>query len=216
MPSHCLPCSAAVLAGGAATRMGGAAKGLLDLLGRPILETLEQTLQPIFQELLLVTKENQPYSDYLLGRANNFRLVLDTWEHRSSLTGIHAALAHCSADHCFVTACDTPLLRPALLNAMLQQLRPEDDVVLPLKPDGYFEPLCAIYSKRCLHYVEDQLRCGQFKIVSFFDKVHVHPLPSDILLQCDPELVSFQNANTPEDLSSLRQWAAKVFSPGAS
>jgi molybdopterin-guanine dinucleotide biosynthesis protein A len=196
--------------------MGGATKGLLDLLGRPILDTLEQTLQPIFQDVLLVAKESLPYGDYLQGRANSFRLVLDTWEHRSSLTGIHAALTHCSADHCFVTACDTPLVRPALLKAMLQLLRPEDDVVLPRKPDGYFEPLCAIYSKRCLPFVDAQLQRGQFKIVSFFNKVHVHPLPTDILLQCDPELVSFQNANTPEDLSSLRQWAAKVLSPGAS
>lgn len=205
-----LPCSAAILAGGAATRMGGAVKGLLEVKGKPLVAHLVETLAPLFDEVLLVVKDEAPYAAFLAGQGPQVRIVRDAWQHRSSLTGIHAALSHCSHEHCFVTACDTPLLRPLLLQALLERLELEDDVVLPLKPDGYFEPLCALYSRRCLPYIDDQLSREQFKIIRFFDKVRVRPLPTERLLECDPALVSFKNANTPEDLAELRRSARDV------
>ena len=78
-------------------------------------------------------------------------------------------------------------------------------MVLPQKPDGYFEPLCAIYSRRCLPCIEAQLEHEDYKIVRFFDKVRVSPLPVAALLRADPDLVTFRNANTPEELELLRQ-----------
>lgn len=200
-------CSAAILAGGAATRMGGVTKGLLDVLGRPILDTIAGVLAPHFEDVMLVVKEEAPYQEYLSRCPHPLRLVRDGWDHRSSLTGIHAALEHSRQEHCFITACDTPLLRPALLQALLAHLEPDDDVVLPLKPDGYFEPLCAIYSRRCLPHITAQLERQQFKIIRFFDEVRLHALPPELLLAADPDLVSFKNANTPEELTSLRQCA---------
>jgi len=198
-----LPCTAAILAGGAARRMGGATKALLKVGGRTILDTLLDTLSGRFVEILLVAKEPEAFQPLLPGAGR--RLVLDEEPARSSLTGIRTALANAGTDHVFITACDTPLLRPALLTALLAHLRPEDDVVLPMKPDGYFEPLCAIYSRRCLPHIEAQLEREDYKIIRFFDKVRVSPLPVAALLRADPDLVTFRNANTPEELELLRQ-----------
>jgi molybdopterin-guanine dinucleotide biosynthesis protein A len=200
-----LPCTAAILAGGAAKRMGGATKALLEVGGRTILDTLVATLSGRFMEILLVAKEPEPFQALQPGAP--WRLVLDDCPARSSLTGIRTALKHARTEHVFITACDTPLLRPALLAALLEHLRPEDDVVLPQKPDGYFEPLCAIYSRRCLPHIEAQLGREDYKIIRFFDQVRVSPLPVEALLRADPELVSFRNANTPEELALLRQAA---------
>lgn len=198
------PVSAAILAGGAATRMGGAVKALLDVDGRTILDRLTETLRPLFSEILLVAKEPKPFQA-LYSPEVSWRLVLDALPGRSSLTGIHAALANARSPHVFLTACDTPLLQPALLIALLRFLNPEDDVVLPIKPDGYFEPLCAIYSKRCLPHIQAQLAKGEHKIIRFFDQVRVQPLPLEQLLEADAELLSFKNANTPEELGKLRE-----------
>ncbi len=207
-----LPCTAAILAGGAAIRMGGATKALLEVGGRTILDTLAGVLSGRFAEILLVAKEPEAFQALQAGAP--WRLVLDACPARSSLTGIRTALAQARTEHVFITACDSPLLRPALLTALLAHLRPEDDVVLPIKPDGYFEPLCALYSRRCLPHIEDQLDRGDYKIVRFFDKVRVSPLPVENLLQADPGLVSFLNANTPEELELLRQ-TARTIPPGA-
>lgn len=206
-----LPCTAAILAGGAAKRMGGAVKALLDVGGQTILDTLLATLSGRFVEMLLVAKE--PEAFLALQQAAPWRLVLDARPGRSSLTGIHTALANARTEHVFITACDTPLLRPALLDALLGHLRPEDDVVLPRKPDGYFEPLCALYSRRCLPHIEAQLDRNDHKIIRFFDRVRVSPLPVEALLRADPELVSFRNANTPEELALLRQTARTLPTP---
>lgn len=201
--------TAAILAGGAATRMGGAVKALLDVGGRTILDRLTETLRPHFVEVLLVAKEPEPFLP--LAAANPpWRLVLDSLPGRSSLTGIHTALQNARTEHVFLTACDTPFLRPQLLLALFDHLRQEDDVVLPIKPDGYFEPLCAFYSRRCLPHIEAQLAHDDHKIIRFFPKVRVAPLPVDALLRADPDLLSFKNANTPDELRALRETAATL------
>ena len=197
--------------------MGGAAKALLDVAGRSILDWLLDVLVPRFDEVLLVSKEAQPYQDLCADiRANRgapLRLAQDSLPGRSSLTGIHTALANASSMHVFITACDTPFLSPELVEALQARLRPEDDVVLPQKPDGYFEPLCAFYSRRCLSHIEEQLARDDHKIIRFFPKVRVNPLPPQELLKADPTLLSFTNANTPDELRSLRQTAASLRRP---
>lgn len=207
------PCSAAILAGGAATRMGGVQKGLLDVCGRPILDIAIQSLAGIFQDIVIVCKDPVPLAEHLKTHTGKVRVALDSFDARSSLTGIHAALAATSNTHCFVMACDAGLVRPALMQALLNHMRPGDDVVIPRKPDGYYEPLCAIYSRRCLPHIEAQLLRGDYKIIKFFDNVTVNPLPVEALLAVDPELVSFQNANTPEDLRKLRDTAQSLLGP---
>ncbi|MHC1701527.1 MAG: molybdenum cofactor guanylyltransferase [Humidesulfovibrio sp.] len=203
-----LPLTAAILAGGAAKRMGGATKALLEVGGRSILDTLVATLSGRFAEILLVAKEPEAFQALEPGAP--WRLVLDANPARSSLTGIHTALANARTEHVFITACDTPFVRPELLEALLAHLRPEDDVVLPRKPDDYFEPLCAVYSRRCLPHIKAQLDRGDYKIIRFFDQVRVSPLPVEALLRADPDLLSFRNANTPEDLELLRQTARSL------
>lgn len=196
--------------------MNGAAKALLDIGGRSILEWLKETLAPRFEEILLVSKEAQPYAELCANASPGetpLRLAMDALPGRSSLTGIHTALANARTEHVFITACDTPFLRPELLAALLAHLRPEDDVVLPRKPDGYFEPLCALYSRRCLPHIEAQLARGDHKIIRFFDKIRVNPLPVEELLKADPGLLSFKNANTPDELRTLRNTAASLRRP---
>lgn len=206
--------SAAILVGGAATRMGGTAKALLDVGGRTILDWLLAVLAPRFQDIMLVAKEPEPYQQLCRpGADHTLRLALDALPGRSSLTGLHTALANARTEHVFLTACDTPFLHPALVDALLAHLRSEDDVVLPLKPDGYFEPLCALYSRRCLPHIQAQLARDDHKIIRFFGQVRVSPLPIGMLLHADPEMLSFKNANSPDELRSLRKTAASLRPP---
>lgn len=186
-------CCAVILSGGLNSRMAGQNKAFLEVGGHSILNRLLSRLKPIFEELLLVTREPQAYAHIPV------KVVEDLYEDRSSLTGIHAGLVHARADFAFVVPCDTPFLQPAVIRLLLNALEPELDVVVPLV-EGHYEPLCAIYSKRCLPVIEAQLDGGDYKIFNFFNRVKIKTLTTDQIKSADPELLSFFNVNTPSAL----------------
>jgi molybdopterin-guanine dinucleotide biosynthesis protein A len=161
-----------------------------------ILDHLLETFGNRFDEVIVVT--NTPLS-FL---AWDLTLVSDVFEIRSSLTGIHAGLFYSRNAECFITACDTPLLRAPLLDLLLESRESHADVVIPETPEG-LEPLCAIYSQRCLPAIENRLQRGDYRIRAFFPSVKVKRLETSILRQVDPELHSFANVNTPEDLARI-------------
>lgn len=190
-------CCAVILSGGLNSRMAGQNKAFLEVGGHSILNRLMSRLKPVFDEILLVTREPQDYAQIPV------KVVEDLYEDRSSLTGIHAGLVHARADFAFVVPCDTPFLQPAVIWLLLNALEPELDVVVPLV-EGHYEPLCAIYSKRCLPAIEAQLECGDYKIFNFFDRVEMKILTTDQVKSVDPELLSFFNVNTPSALLASR------------
>jgi molybdopterin-guanine dinucleotide biosynthesis protein A len=171
--------------------MGGRNKAFLTVGGRSILERLLATLQPLFDDILLVTRQPERYAGFPL------RVVQDIYPQRSSLTGIHAGLQHAAAGHAFVVPCDTPLLQPALVRLLLAAIEPQVDLIVP-DLAGHLEPLCAVYSKRCLPMIAAQLERGDFKIIRFFGQMRIKRLPLERLRQVDGELLSFCNVNNPE------------------
>lgn len=186
-------CSGIILSGGLNTRMKGENKALLSVGGRTILDRLYDTFQGVFEEVVLVTNDPLQYLSW------DLTIVADLFGIRSSLTGIHAGLFHSSHPHAFITACDAPFLKRELIVALIEELEPRWDVVIPITQQGH-EPLCAIYSKRCIKAIEQQLEKEDHRITNFFSKVRVKEVPEERLRSVDPELASFININTPEDL----------------
>jgi molybdopterin-guanine dinucleotide biosynthesis protein A len=178
--------------------MKGENKAFLSVGNQRVLDRLHNTLIDVFEEILLVT--NDPF-EYL---AWDSMIVTDLFSLRSSLTGVHAGLFHASKAHVFITACDTPFLEKALVEALLEELEPKWDVIVPVTEKGS-QPLCAIYSKRCIKPIEQQLRNEDPKITRFFPKVRVKEVPEARLRSADPHLMSFFNINTPEDLAASEE-----------
>lgn len=189
------PCSGVILSGGLNTRMGGQNKAFLSLGNQRILDRLYNTFQGLFDEVLLVTNDPLQYLSW------DLTIVTDLFPIRSSLNGIHAGLFHTSAPHAFIAACDAPFLKKALIRALLEELEPKWDVIIPVTEEGS-QPLCAIYSKRCIKPIEHQLKNQDPKILNFFPNVKVKEVPEAQLRTVDPDLVSFFNVNTPEDLAA--------------
>jgi molybdopterin-guanine dinucleotide biosynthesis protein A len=192
-----------ILAGGLGTRMGHAKKAFIKIGGQTNLDRLLAVYRPLFNEILLSARDPQDFTGYSLP------VALDRFEARSSLTGIHAGLHAMNAQHGFFAACDAPFLQPGLVQALLAQVQPQDDIVVPTKTDGYQEPLCAVYSKRCLPFIADQLVRNDFKIINFFNQVRVRQVPITQLVSVDPDLLSFFNVNRPEDLAEAERLAAE-------
>ncbi len=193
-------CSAVILSGGLNSRMGGRNKAFLKVGGRTILSRLLEVLEGLFEEILLVTRQPKVYGDYPV------RVVTDIFKDRASLTGVHAGLSYMKNDFAFMVPCDAPFLEPTLVSLMLEEIRPDIDVVVPVI-EGYYQPLCAVYSKRCLGEIEKQMKEGNYRIFDFYDKIPLKTMDINKLKTADNGLFSFFNVNTPEALRDSSQMA---------
>lgn len=71
--------------------------------------------------------------------------------------------------------------------------------------ETYFQPLCALYSRRCAAVAEELLAQGEVKVDRLYARVRVKPIDYCHFEAVDPQLVSFFNVNTPADLETARQ-----------
>jgi molybdopterin-guanine dinucleotide biosynthesis protein A len=195
-------CSGVILSGGLNTRMGGQSKAFLSVGGTRILDRLHQTMDSLFEDILLVTNAPLEYLSW------DMMIVTDIISVRSSLTGIHAGLFHAPSDHVFVTACDMPFLKAVVVKALLGELEPKWDVIIPVTAEGY-QPLCAVYSKRCIKPIEAHLASHHAKITDFFSTVRVKAVSEETIRTIDPDLNAFFNINTPEELATANRMVEK-------
>jgi molybdopterin-guanine dinucleotide biosynthesis protein A len=99
-----------------------------------------------------------------------------------------------------------PLILPAVLRLMAR-FETDADVVAP-RIRGFYEPLLAIYSTRCLPYIEFRFARGDRKVVSFYQDVKVAALEQAEFEAVDPTLRSFININTKSGLREAERLAA--------
>src|SRR3972149_11959699 len=186
-----------ILAGGKNLRMGKN-KAFLEVNGERIIDRTKTLFLEIFDEVLLVTNSLPDYLDL------NLRMVVDLFPGKGALGGIHTGLFHASNSHAFVAACDMPFLNKSLIKH-LADLSPGYDIVIPKTQDG-LQPLHAIYSRKCLPFMEDLIREDNLKIIDFFHRVQKREVLTEEILPLDPMLTSFLNVNTPEDLARVKEY----------
>jgi len=197
MKNHC---TGVILAGGQNSRFFGTNKALVRVGGKKILDHIHDVFRDLFHEIILVTNDPTQYLQW------NVNIVTDIFPVRSSLTGIHTGLFYTSTPYAFFAACDIPFLKKELVETLVGAIEPRIDIVIPETSKG-FEPLCAVYSKRCFKPLEAQLAENELKIQQVFQKVRVKRISEDILRKSDPDLRSFYNINTPDDLAKANNIA---------
>ncbi|OQY06400.1 MAG: hypothetical protein B6I22_05455 [Desulfobacteraceae bacterium 4572_123] len=186
------PCSGVILAGGLNSRFSGNEKAFLRVDGQLLLDRLYNIFAQIFQEIILVTNNPLRYLQW------DLNIVTDIFNVRSSLTGIHAGLFYSTMPHSFIVACDTPFLKKELVRAMVENIDHNFDAMIPETSAGR-EPLCAVYSKKCIGTVERSLAQKKLKIQRVFKKHRIKTMSDKFCRTYDPDLSSFFNINTPRD-----------------
>ncbi|MGB5748695.1 MAG: molybdenum cofactor guanylyltransferase [Desulfobacterales bacterium] len=197
-----IPCTGVILSGGLNSRFDGKNKAFLSVGGRRILDRLLDVFSDLFDEIILVTNHPQHFLKW------DLTIVTDIFDLRSSLTGIHTGLFYMNSPYAFFSACDTPFLKKEMVEILVEQIEQKFDIIMPETAAG-FEPLCAIYSKRCLKPAEDHLRANKVKIQWAFRSNRIKHIAENQLRQVDHELRSFLNINTPEDLVRAEEMIAE-------
>jgi molybdopterin-guanine dinucleotide biosynthesis protein A len=185
----------AIVAGGGATRFGGAPKGLLRVGGVRIIDRVASALRRVVPELMIIS--NAPDASEWIPGAIVHR---DARSERGSLVGLHTALRYASND-ILVVAWDMPFVSTALLELIRDRAGGEALAVIPEGPRE-LEPFCAIYTRACLPFVEGAIESGDLRLSRLIAQLpSIDRIPMrEIEAVGDPAMLLF-NVNTPEDLA---------------
>ena len=184
--------STVILCGGKGFRMGSDKKAL-DWYGRPLLLHMLSGFSG--SDDLFLAAGRSPS-----GVPKDIQYVEDEYFGCGPLAGLHAALGRAKHDILFVTSCDMPLVDHRTAEALLPLLDGHDAVV-PETVCGKYHPLSAVYHRRAMDIVKDQLEHGNFKMRSLLDRLDIFPAPSSILPYGD---LTLANLNTPDDVKYLK------------
>ena len=190
-------CTGVILAGGRNSRLPGIKKTFHEIGGKKIMDIIYEIFSSVFDEIIIVTNEPHEFAEW------DGLIVSDIYPSRCSLAGIHAGLYYSSKKHIFVSACDTPFLKKELIVYILSLINPEFDVIIPETEAG-LETLCAVYSRASLPIIEKNLKNRIYMVKKFFKKNRVKTISPKNIKQFDPEMSSFFNINTPEDLEKAK------------
>lgn len=183
--------AAAVLAGGRSSRMGGD-KAFLSWNGLRLIDRQVQVLGALGPDELLISGRSGV--DYGLPRIS---VVLDRNPDEGPLSGLCAVLEATHTSHVLLLAVDMPAMKTELLKELIRRCRPGAGVV-PVLSSG-FEPLAAVYPRRCYGRALAHLRNGRRAMRGFAQEAMAAGEldPYEIAGECE---LAFANWNRPEDI----------------
>jgi molybdopterin-guanine dinucleotide biosynthesis protein A len=196
------PVVGAIIAGGAARRLGGVAKGLIEIDGVRMIERVARALRPVTERIVVVSSI-EGAEDWLAGA----EVVTDEQPGIGPMGGIASALRATGGD-VLVVAWDNTFVRSALLVPLVTAEIGNDAVVWRL-PSG-IEPLIALYRQSALPTIDAALARGERRARDIVSLLRVRTL-TELPVGCSVE--SFFSVNTPDDLARAQLLAAGEGSP---
>jgi len=205
-PANDTAVSAAVLAGGGSRRFG-ADKALVPspVDGRPVLERTVALLREVSDDVTIIAPPARSYERF------GAPVVSERIPGRGPLGGIETALTVARHERCLIVACDLPLLRLDLLlwlaaapfdgDALVPYLGASDDesnAGAVLRPQS----LLAVYRTAILPDVRRLVQEGERRVHGLLDVIRVVSPTVESLLDVDPDLISFRNINTRDELAT--------------
>ena len=150
-------------------------KALYSYRGKALIHTVYDTLSGFFPQVFIIANEHEKYA-FLTAD-----VIPDLVQGFGPLGGLYSALVHARSEYIFFCGCDMPHLSHGLINYLVE-LSAKYDVVVPVVPKGY-EPVHAVYSKKCLPYIKDSIDSGTKKIIAFYHSVRVREVSVDEMQQ---------------------------------
>jgi len=185
--------SAIILAGGRATRMNGADKGLVPLQQKPLIQHVINRLAPQVDEILI--NANRELAQY---QALGYTVLQDEVEDfLGPLAGFSLGLQHAKHDYVLTVPCDSPLLPINLAQRMMADLVKHKADIAVASSGGNTHPVFCLCKKTVLPSLTAYLEQGERR-VSAWQKSQQY-----IEVDFSDGSEAFTNLNTLEDLAAL-------------
>lgn len=182
--SPCNSCTAILMAGGSAERMGRD-KRFLKVGTEQLIERQVKFLKLYFEEVFVSANDPKALKHLKVP------IIPDEHPGRGPLEGLTSALAATHSEYNFVVAVDIPDIDMDLVEKMRAKLE-NVSAVIPVSAGGKEEPLFAFYSKQCVPIFKSALKSGERAIHRALKRCPVYHYPMAVE-------GLFKNLNSPED-----------------
>ena len=192
--------SAIILTGGVSSRFGQD-KGLLQLANKPLIEYVLDAISTLVDEKMVVASSKVQAENYAKLLGSDVNVLIDVDDAQSPLVGALTGFKEAHGRYALLLACDTPFVSRDVVS-LLFEVCINRNAVIPRWPNGYIEPLQAVYcAKPAYEAAKNALSEGKLNMQSMIDRLcSVRYVSTLVLQQLDPELRTFFNINTPLDL----------------
>lgn len=194
--------SALILAGGRGSRLGFREKALIEVKGRPLIAFVIERLEKSVDEIIISVRD-EAQREHLRTIFPNLSYACDKYENKGPLAGILSGLSICKYEYCFIAACDMPFINENTVDFLFDNCR-DHDAAIPCWSDGSLEPLHAVYN--CISMMSEtkkSLENNETTILASISRLNVNYVPVEDIRKMDPDLVTFMNINTCEDIKNV-------------
>jgi molybdopterin-guanine dinucleotide biosynthesis protein A len=210
-----------LLIGGKSTRFGSD-KGLYEILGKPLISYLLNTLDQIDYNIFLVAHSYKQAQNYInkidIKRIKAIiiddRELLSRVKEKSPMIGLYSAfkeLNKLNYEKTLILPCDTPLVQKNVIEFLVEQSK-GFDCCIPQWDNGLIEPLFAIYPvKKSFRSTKKNLNKNHFKLSGLLKKDwRIRYVSIERSIQTiDKNLLSFININKLSDLERINKYLEK-------
>lgn len=200
--------TAVVLAGGEGRRIG-AEKAFVMLCGIPLVAIVSHRVADVADEVVVVARDDNQ-AERLRCAVPGCRVVVDAIQGIGPLAGLYAGMRAARGRYAFATGCDMPFLDAEILDRLFLLAEGYDGAVPSL--NGLLERLHAVYdAKRLGDACRNAIIRGYRRISSPLSELNINLVDASAFREIDPELLSFFNINTIEDLRNAERIAAERY-----
>ena len=190
----------AILAGGTSKRLG-TQKALVEFRGKPLIAYVLEVAMSLSSEVIVVVSEETQIDD-LRDHIGDVKFHYDPEDStRCALTGAITAFEFAPRKHTQLLPVDAPFVRPDVLR-FLGQMAPGHGAVVPSWPNGYLEPLHAVYNSEHAYAVGlEVMEQGRRRMSDMLGGLrNVLYVSTEALKKLDSSLETFTNINSLQDL----------------
>ena len=196
--------SALILAGGRSRRMGFKEKALLPIGDKTILEHVIESLDGVVDEIIISMRDTTQ-QELLNDHTQGHDVVLDKMQDVGPLSGILEGTKAATGEYVFVVACDMPYISTDVVELLFKRAE-RHDAAIPVWENENLEPMHAVYRTHPMAVETEKaiLRNEKFVLAPVFKMKDLVFVNMDEIRQLDPDLETFVNINTPDDVEKLQ------------
>jgi len=202
--------TAVILAGGGSRRLG-IEKGLLEISGKTLIRHTYDRIAKLVDEVIIVVSAVEQLDQYAKIFTQKEALqVIDEKGTEGPLAGMIAGFHATTGEYSLLVPCDAPFISKDVI-ALLFDLRQEYNAVIPRWPNGYIEPLYAVYrTKTVVKMAIEAYEKGRRDLRAVLERLqNVLYLSTLVIKEIDPKLLTFFNINNISDLRRAEEMSKK-------